>query len=252
MQLATELPSHPLFVHMYPPVLDQWSWCLWFWDESKWVKATALATKACAWTPFAKLMWTSWICENHSGGWRLENPLAWPSFFKYFRQFKEKQRQGTFAILALRLYNCYNHAHVPGQHMWQSPDPRQGSKCSKTVEVRCSYSELKSCQREIATDKIQEKKNYWERSNIKSACVRALTGSVPHKMTYALQKDSSQYWNRTRVTRLSTTSLNHSTIGSCQLTEKNWIWIVILLEQFSTAFLGAELSISDSSVEYQG
>ena len=172
---------------MYPTVLDQWSWCLWFWDESKWVKATALATKACAWTPFAKLMWTSWICENQSGGWRLENPLAWPSFFKYFRQFKEKQRQGTFAILAQRLYNCYNHAHVPGQHMWQSPDPRQGSKCSKTVEVRCSYSELKSCQREIATDKIQEKKNYWECSNIKSACVRALTGSVPRKMTYALE-----------------------------------------------------------------
>ena len=69
--------------------------------------------------------------------------------------------------------------------MWQSPGPGPGSKCSKTVEVGCSYSELKSCQREIATDEIQERKNYRERSNIKSARVSALTGSVPRKMAAA-------------------------------------------------------------------
>ena len=71
--------------------------------------------------------------------------------------------------------------------MWASAGPGPGSKCSKTVEVVCSYSELKPrpCQREIATDEIQEKKNYRERSNIKSARVSALTGSVPRKMAAA-------------------------------------------------------------------
>ena len=37
-------------------------------------------------------------------------------------------------------------------------------------------------QRKISTDEIQEKTNYRERSNIKSARVSALTGSVPRKM----------------------------------------------------------------------
>ena len=128
--------------------------------------------------------------NNTVWGVRVVKPSSVAFVFQVFSRIQGKMKArppGTFAILAQRLYNCYNHAHVPGQHMWQSPDPRQGSKCSKTVEVRCSYSELKSCQREIATDKIQEKKNYWECSNIKSACVRALTGSVPRKMTYALE-----------------------------------------------------------------
>ena len=171
----------------------------------------------------------------------------WPLFFKYFRQFKEKLRPGTFAILAPRLYNRCNHAHVPGQHMWQSPGPGPASKCSKRVEVGCSYSELISCQREIATDEIQARKNYRERSNIRSARVSALTGSVPRKMAAAKQKDSAPNGNRTHVSRLYTTSLNHSAIGSYQWMKKNGIWIVILLELFRTAFLGAELSISDSS-----
>ena len=61
--------------------------------------------------------------QSGPGGWGLKNPLALPLFFKYFREFKEKQRPGTFAILAPRLYNRYNHADVPGPHMWQSPGP---------------------------------------------------------------------------------------------------------------------------------
>ena len=91
-------------------------------------------------------------------GMRVEKRSSMAFVFKYFRQFKEKRRPGTFAILAPRLYNRYNHAHVPGPHMLQSPGPGPCSKCSKTVEVRCSYSELKPCQREIATDEIQGKK----------------------------------------------------------------------------------------------
>ena len=97
------------------------------------------------------------------------------------------------------------------------------------------------CQREIATDKIQERtwKNYRERSNIKNA--RQCT-DVPRKMAVALQKDSVSNGNRTHVSRLSTTSLNHSAIGSYQWLKKNCIWIVILLELFCTAFLGLTLA----------
>ena len=72
-------------------------------------------------------------------GGRVEKPSSAAFVFKYFRQFKEKRRPGAFAILAPRLYNRYNHAHVPGPHMLQSPGPGPCSKCSKTVEVRCSY-----------------------------------------------------------------------------------------------------------------
>ena len=51
--------------------------------------------------------------------------------------------------------------------------------------------ELQLCQREIATDEIQERKNYRECSNIKSNCVSALTGSVPRKMAEVLQSYSA-------------------------------------------------------------
>ena len=53
-------------------------------------------------------------------------------------------------------------------HMWPSPGPEPDSKCPKTVEVGCSCYELKPCQREIATNEIQEEKNYRDRSNIKA------------------------------------------------------------------------------------
>ena len=72
-------------------------------------------------------------------------------------------------------------AQVPGQHMWPGPY----FKFSKTVEVGWLHQDLQFCQREVATDKIQEKKNYREHSNIKSARVSALNGSVPRKMAEA-------------------------------------------------------------------
>ena len=33
---------------------------------------------------------------------------------------------------------CSNHAYLPGLHIWQSLGPWPSSKCSKTVEIRCS------------------------------------------------------------------------------------------------------------------
>ena len=50
-------------------------------------------------------------------GMRVENPSLYVIVLKHFRQFKEKQWPGTFEILAPRLYNRYNHAHVPDPHM---------------------------------------------------------------------------------------------------------------------------------------
>ena len=54
------------------------------------------------------------MVEKISMGGGLKKPLV----LKVFSTNREKQRPGTFAILALRLYMSYNQAHVPGQHMW--------------------------------------------------------------------------------------------------------------------------------------
>ena len=98
--------------------------------------------------------------QHQSGEWGLKNPLAWPSFFKYFRQFKEKQRPSTFVTFALRIYNSYNHAHAPGSSpsLWPSPGPWPDSKCSKTVEVRYWCYELKHCQRRSPLTKSKREK----------------------------------------------------------------------------------------------
>ena len=67
----------------------------------------------------------------------LKTPHSRP-LFKVFSTIQGKTMARQFSNLALRLYNVYNHAHVPGPHMWPSPGPGQDSKCSKTVEVGCS------------------------------------------------------------------------------------------------------------------
>ena len=51
--------------------------------------------------------------------------------------------------------------------MWQSPGPLPDSERTQTLEVGRSCFELKPCQREIASNEIQEKK-YRESSNIKA------------------------------------------------------------------------------------
>ena len=59
-------------------------------------------------------------------------------------------------------------------------------------------------QRKIATDAIQEKKNYRERSNIKSARASALMGSVPRKMAMGeaegLSTDQDPHYVRPTLT----------------------------------------------------
>ena len=98
----------------------------------------------------------------------LENTLRGPLYFQYFRLFKKSNGQPFSGQIAQRLYNSYITAHAPGQHMWQGRGPGPYFKCSKTVEVRCSFQELKPCQGNIDTGEIQEGGvGYKEHSNVK-------------------------------------------------------------------------------------
>ena len=90
------------------------------------------------------------------------------------------------------------------------------------------------------------RKNYTERSNIKSARVSALTGSVPRKMADAQQRVSAFIINRTQVARLSATNLNHLAIGSNWLLGKKGIWLVTF-RHLLLIFWRTGLSYSDFS-----
>ena len=68
--------------------------------------------------------------------------------------------------------------------------------------------------------KSKKNKNYRECSNIKSARINALTGSVPRKMAEALQRVSALNRNGSHVAGLSAASLIHLAIGSYQLLKK--------------------------------
>ena len=65
------------------------------------------------------------------------------------------------------------------------------------------------------------RRNSRKKKNIKSARVRALTGSVPRTMAEARQIVSALIRNRTHVARLSAARLNHYVIGSYRLLKKN-------------------------------
>ena len=59
-----------------------------------------------------------------SEGWGLKTPQSGPLFVQYFWQFKEKPYGQAFSgTFVQRLYNSYHHAHMPGEHSWQSPGP---------------------------------------------------------------------------------------------------------------------------------
>ena len=61
------------------------------------------------------------------------------------------------------------------------------------------------------------------RSNLKSASVSALTGSVPRKMAEVLQRVSALSENQTQVALLTATHLNQWAMNSCQSKKKNSI-----------------------------
>ena len=90
--------------------------------------------------------------------------------------------------------------------MWASAGPGPSSVLQNSGSHALRFT---TCQREIATGKIQEKKITAAIHDIKSASVNALTGSVPRKMPKGQQRVLAPIRNRTQVARLSVTHLNH-------------------------------------------
>ena len=97
---------------------------------------------------------------SQSGAWALKKSLMRPSFFLHFQEIRKKWSHWPGGQSAPRFYNYYNlcpcarPSHVGECCQWPGPK----FKFSKTVEVGKSCSDLQLCQREIATDEIQEKK----------------------------------------------------------------------------------------------
>ena len=133
-------------------------------------RALRLVSSICQWNIF---MWT-WLsgrflcsdqalCSNckatrQSWGWGLKNPLVWPSFFKYFqgkpkaRHFCDFAPSYTIAIITrMHQASTCGWVWVPESRPWASGP---NFKCSTTVEVGCSHSELKPSWRQIANDEI--------------------------------------------------------------------------------------------------
>ena len=81
-------------------------------------------------------------------------------------------------------------AHVPGQHMWASAGPGPSSSSPKQWKSDGRVKIYNSVSARSPLTKCK-KKNYRERSNIKSARVSALTGSAPRKMAEAQQRFST-------------------------------------------------------------
>ena len=95
-------------------------------------------------------------------------------------------RVKPFVTFALRLFNCYNYAHAPGQYMWPSQGPGPDSKGSKTVEVRCPCQELKLCQ--CDTDVIPAKQKLKRAQWYKNKHVSAMKDSVQAKLLFGWRK----------------------------------------------------------------
>ena len=97
--------------------------------------------------------------------------LGWPSFFQYFRQFKENEGQSK----SLKL------GKAPGESL-----PLTRLQVLQVGVHVMSYNSVS----EITTGDIGEENNYRERSNIME-CISLLTGSVPQKMADGLQRVSA-------------------------------------------------------------
>ena len=136
--------------------------------------------------------------------------------------------------------------------MWLSLGPWPNSQCSKTVQVGCSREGSKPCQREIATDEIQEKKNYRERSNINRTCQCTDWLSATQNV-WGAARDSAPSWNQSRVTQLTKTSLNHWAIDLYRFDEKHGTWLVLSQScNLKMLFCVQDCRSQIAQLEYQG
>ena len=107
--------------------------------------------------------------------------------------------------------------------MWQSPGPLPDSERTQTLEVGRSCYELKPCQREIASNEIQEKK-YRESSNIKA---RVSDGLSATQNGLGWQIVSAPCKHLTHIAELTVTHVNYWAIGSYQSTEQTLYMTVV-------------------------
>ena len=113
--------------------------------------------------------WAACLCTKQSGAWALEKSLTRPSFFLYFREIRKKGSHWPGGQSAPRLYNRCNLCPCAGPHMWASAavarvQVLQNSGSWMVVLRFTTLSARDSQWRNL------RKKNYRERSNIKSAC----------------------------------------------------------------------------------
>ena len=106
-------------------------------------------------------------------------------------------RGSTIAIIS---------AHVPGPHMWASADTGPSSSSPKQWKSDGRYKISNSFSARSPMTK-SKKKNYRKRNNI-SACVSAMTGSVPRKMA-GMTESFSYHEESNPCRRLPSTDLNH-------------------------------------------
>ena len=128
--------------------------------------------------------------------------------------------------------------------MWQSP--ATWLQMLQNSGSRMLMFRLKPCNREMATDEIQEWKKLLRAQQCKSARVNALTGSVPRKKAEGRQRVWALYRNQTHVSRLTVTRLKHQAMSF-------YVWLV--LSRNVEPIFRAGLSFSDFSswiLTYQG
>ena len=119
---------------------------------------------------------------DQPGAWALEKSLKRLSFFCIF------EKSGINKAIDLAVSQLWGStiaiisADVPGLHMWASAGPGPTSSSSKQWKSDGCFKICNSVSARSPLTK-SKKNNYRECSNIKSALVNALTGSVPHKLS---------------------------------------------------------------------
>ena len=140
-----------------------------------------------------------------SWAWALEKSLIRPSLFPYFREIRKKRSHWPGGQSAPRPYNSSTlpmcQASTCGRVLARAQVQVLQNSGSLMVVSRFTTWSVRDCH----WRNPKKKKNYRERSNIKSASVSGLTGSVPRKMADVQQKDSALTRNWTQVNWLTAT-----------------------------------------------
>ena len=147
-------------------------------------------------------------CWSNTGAWAaswaLKKSLKRPSFLLYFPEIGKKRKHQATDLTVNQFQGstiATISAHVPGQHLWASAGQVPSSSSPKQWKLDGHVKIYNS----VSARSPLTKSN----SNIKSAHVSALTGSVPRKMAKGLQRVLASCKNQIQVARHSAAHLNH-------------------------------------------